>query len=351
MKHRTSFLGLFLCAGIITGVSSVAAFAGTTTTRNLDCSGVSLQAAARDSANTQSWYYNLSGICNLVDHTVTETTTSTTSRNDVVSAGFATINARWDNETGRASETIEFKGEMYGTINSSFQCNANPFETRQSCAVTGYTFSDDSLGYVAGFITQLRTPISGGLVDREVAVQLALSSDRPPPPPPPPPAGSPKIEIMAGIMLRNPIVLEGEDLAGKVNGQGQASPQNMAGFGSDWSNDGHLFWAPNGVGSLLTIPLESSGPSAYTVNVYLTKAPDFAQVRAYIRYGIDGGYGDTSPFDFDAFAPSVSGPRPITMNVPQTNGDMQLVLITMGKNDASTGLFSGIDRIRINRAP
>ena len=350
MKRQKQFLYLFLSGCFIAVAAPIAAVADTTTSRNLDCTAVSLKAAARDNANSQSWYYNLSGICNLVNHTVTETTTSTTSRNDVASAGFAIISARWNDETGKASETIDFEGDMYGTVNASFQCNANPFETRQSCVVTGLEFSNDSLGYVAQYITQLRRPLASGLVDPDDADQLQQSAATAPPPPPPPPVGTQTFDILAGAVFRDPIVLEGEDLSAKVSGQGQANPQDMSGFGPDWSNNGHLFWVPDGVGSLLTIPLEASGQSAYTVSVYLTRAPDFAQVRAYVRYSTDSGFGDTNAVDIDAYAPRVSAPLPITINVPQTNGDMQLVIITRGKNDNSAGLFSGIDRIRVRRA-
>jgi hypothetical protein len=345
MKRQFGFLRLIFCASVIAATG--AAHAETTTSRNLDCSAISLKAAAQTG---QSWFYDMSGICNLVDHTVTETATSTTSRNDVVSAGFANVSARWDAQTGMASESISFEGEFYGTINAIFQCNANPFETRQSCAVTGFEFSDPSLGYVAQYITQLRTPLSGAKVDPVEAAALAQAGT-PPPPPPPPPAGTQNIPIIAGVIFRDPIVLEGEDLTHTVRGQGQASPQDMSGFGPGWSNNAHLFWAPNGVGSLLTIPLDASGPSPYSIAVSLTRAPDFAQVRAYIRYSVAGGHRDTNPVDIDAFAANVSRPLPITINVPQTTGDMQLVIITMGKNDASTGLFSGIDRIQIRRTP
>lgn len=353
MKYHSKFLGLFFGSAMLAGITAGAASAETTTSRNLVCSGVDLKAAAREPGNPQSWFYQLSGICNLIDHTVTETTTSTTSRNDVVMAGFATVNARWNDATGKASETVEFEGEMHGRINSSFQCNSNPFVSSQSCVVTGYEVSDDSLGYVAAYITQLRTPMTGGLVNAGTAAQLAQSNSAPPPPPPPPPpAASSQVQILTGVMFRDPIVLEGEELAGEVSGQGQASPQNMAGFGTGWSNNAHLFWAPQGVGSLLTIPLESSGPSGYTVTVSLTKAPDFGQVRAYVRYGLQGGgSGDTTPVDFDAFSPNVDSPTPVSITVPQTDGDMKLVIITMGKNGASSGLYSGIDRIMIQRAP
>lgn len=352
MKLHSKLLGLFLCSSIIAGLSSVVATAGTKITRSWSCYGLTLDAAWRDPANNQSWSYKLSGFCGIIENKSSTSYGTTTSKNSLVMETFTTISAKWDSDTQKASELIVFEGPMYGEVSAGFRCDHNPFEATRGCVVTGLHHANDSLGYIADRISKFRIPISANQIDPDAAAELAQNSSTSPPPPPPPPAETPEIKIFSGLMFKDPIVLEGENLTNNVHGQGRASPQNMAGFGSSWSNNGHLFWAPEGVGSLLTIPLESSGQSGYKVTVHLTKAPDFAKVRAYIRYGTpDGGTRDTYPADFDAYAQNVSGPSQISLSVPDTDGNMDLVIITMGKSDASTGLYSGIDRIQIERTP
>ncbi len=324
---------------------------GSSTTRNVgrvDCSDLTLQGAARGT-NGQDWTYNLAGVCRFLVDSITDGNRNST-RED--SRGFATISASWNQRTNEAREQVVIVGQLNGEMIGSFSCSQNPFDTDIGCSIA----SLNSEGLPDKFlqqITRANRPFSGDMVDRDQARQMALASSgsAPPPPPPPPAAEGPSLVILPGLQVfATNQVFEGESLVDQVVGQGQASAQDMTQFGGNWSNNAHLFWNPERIGSLMSVPVNMGGSGAYRVTAHLTMAPDFARMRAYVRYVTPNGQSvDTDFFDFDAFSPSVTGPRQITIDVPNSTGAMTLVLITMGKNSASTGLFAGLDKVDVNR--
>ncbi len=73
--------------------------------------------------------------------------------------------------------------------------------------------------------------------------------------------------------------LEGEELKVRRKTAGNAGPQDMAGFGSDWSGESHLWWTDAKPGDTLdlAVPVEKAG--TYRLKMQLTKAIDYGIVQ------------------------------------------------------------------------
>jgi len=73
--------------------------------------------------------------------------------------------------------------------------------------------------------------------------------------------------------------LEGEELTILQKTAGNAAPQDMAPFGSDWSNESHLWWTDAKPGDTLdlAVPVEKAG--TYRLKMQLTKAVDYGIVQ------------------------------------------------------------------------
>jgi hypothetical protein len=73
--------------------------------------------------------------------------------------------------------------------------------------------------------------------------------------------------------------LEGEELQILKKTAGNAAPQDMSGFGSDWSNESHLWWTDAKPGDTLelAVPVEKAG--SYRLEMQLTKAIDYGIVQ------------------------------------------------------------------------
>jgi hypothetical protein len=76
--------------------------------------------------------------------------------------------------------------------------------------------------------------------------------------------------------------LEGEEL--KILGKtgGDPAPQDMSGFGTDWSGESHLWWINAKPGNTLdlAVPVEKAGN--YRLKMQLTKAVDYGIVQLYL---------------------------------------------------------------------
>jgi hypothetical protein len=136
--------------------------------------------------------------------------------------------------------------------------------------------------------------------------------------------------------------VEGEQLVhtGKasVNG-GKIDVQPMAGFGQGWSQNAQLFWSGGSVGAVLDLTVDVPAASAYAVEVYLTRAPDYADLRLEID-------GLPSPVTFSGFAPTVMAPNPMQAGKFSLQpGARKVSFMITGKYQQATNYFVGIDRI------
>jgi hypothetical protein len=137
---------------------------------------------------------------------------------------------------------------------------------------------------------------------------------------------------------------EGEALvksgAFQING-GQARVQQMVGFGSGWSGGEQLFWSEGAPGAVLDLVVNVPAASKYAVEIYMTRAPDFGQ----IKFEIDG---QASIVPFDGMAPQVMPSGPVQLgSFPLQAGSRRVSLMIIGKYAQSAGYFVGIDKLRL----
>jgi len=80
---------------------------------------------------------------------------------------------------------------------------------------------------------------------------------------------------------RVPDAIEAESLASVAKTTGGAvKPQNMKNFtGARWSGDTQLFWSGGKIGDTLEIEVQAPENATYTLELVLTRAPDFAIVQ------------------------------------------------------------------------
>lgn len=153
-------------------------------------------------------------------------------------------------------------------------------------------------------------------------------------------------------MLRKPgtIILEGERLDAKSSA-GNHRTQGMGGFGNSWSGDSQLWWTGAKPGASIELMLRAeSGEDAvkgdYAVEVYLTKAVDYAQVRVQV---LDRkGNALLDPIDADLFDRTVMLAEPISWESVKFAGGERLKVEITGANSAAVKSYMvGIDRIEL----
>lgn len=155
--------------------------------------------------------------------------------------------------------------------------------------------------------------------------------------PPPQPGQS-----TAGFMPRAPDVFEAERLlaTGKILLRGgQAVAQDMAGFGSGWSNNAQLFWHGGAVGATLDLLVDVPADGAWRVEIALTQAPDYGQLAFEV---------DQHPVaaTFDGYAPRVAGPVGVSLgSFAMQRGPRAVSLKIIGRNAAASGWLAGVDRV------
>ncbi len=140
------------------------------------------------------------------------------------------------------------------------------------------------------------------------------------------------------------IEVEGEALvragAFQVAG-GQVRVQPMASFGGGWSGGEQLFWSGGAVGAVLDLLVDVPAASKYALEIYMTRAPDYGQVR----FEIDGKTRDV-PLDGMAAQVFPTGPQQLGTFALQP-GTRRISLMIIGKHPQATNYFVGIDKLRL----
>jgi hypothetical protein len=143
-----------------------------------------------------------------------------------------------------------------------------------------------------------------------------------------------------------PILIEGESLARSATAtDGSATPQNMSAFGGGWSSQAQLFWrAPNPVESArnyprLTLNIAVSAAGEYAVTIRHTQAPDYGDVRVFVRGAPLG--------EFEGFAPRVRPARTPIGRVRLVQGTNAIVLMVFRRAPGATAAFVGLDAIEL----
>ena len=127
--------------------------------------------------------------------------------------------------------------------------------------------------------------------------------------------------------------------------QGRAGPQNMEGFGSDWSGNAQLFWLCPDQGLELKVSFDVT-EAGTGLRFGFTKAPDYGKFEVYLD---DGKIGET----VDLYDPRVVLTDHIVSGLKIKTGAHTLTFKCVGKNDQSTKHFFGLDCFDVNgrRAP
>lgn len=135
--------------------------------------------------------------------------------------------------------------------------------------------------------------------------------------------------------------VEGEALVARAGANaGKVAAQSMARFGKGWSGDAHLLWTGGATGAVLDLTFDVPAPAAYAVEIYFTRAPDYAQVAIEID-------GKLSPASFSGYAPRVAPPAPMQAGkFPLQAGARKLSLKITGKAAQSTGYLVGLDQVK-----
>jgi len=139
---------------------------------------------------------------------------------------------------------------------------------------------------------------------------------------------------------------EGEALAtsGKIvlNG-GRVSSQPMSGFGQGWSGNAQLLWTGGQPGAVLDLILDVPAGNMYVVELHMTRAPDFGQLRIQVE-------GKDVAAIFDGYSPTVEPSGPVSVGSFNLGpGPRKVSFMMVGKNAKATGFLAGIDFIRLDR--
>jgi hypothetical protein len=136
--------------------------------------------------------------------------------------------------------------------------------------------------------------------------------------------------------------VEGEALAAKATAnRGKVAAQSMAAFGRGWSGDAQLLWSGGAVGSVLDLSVDTPAAGVYAIELYFTRAPDYAQVAIEID-------GKSSTVDFSGFSTTISAPSPTQAGrFPLHAGPHKFRIEITGKAAQSTGYLVGLDRMRL----
>lgn len=146
--------------------------------------------------------------------------------------------------------------------------------------------------------------------------------------------------------IRKPVSIayQAEELIalGVVTGPGEAPvAQDMTSFGAGWSGNAQLFWPAKGVGSRIVFKIPILVDARYEVDAYLTRAPDYGILQFEVG-------GEKLPVVFDGYAPRVEPSGKVhlgTVALETAKGSVAVRVI--GRNEASSGYFAGIDRIAL----
>ncbi|WP_038159056.1 PVC-type heme-binding CxxCH protein, partial [Verrucomicrobium sp. BvORR106] len=137
--------------------------------------------------------------------------------------------------------------------------------------------------------------------------------------------------------------IEGETLEGVVVTKGQAKPQNMGGFGGQWSQARQLWWTGGKPGDTLTVTLPVTKAGKYALKAALTKARDYASIEV----SLDGEVIPAARMDLYSVAVVSTGELDWGVRTLEP-GDHKLVVKITGANPAAAQAFMvGLDYLKL----
>lgn len=134
--------------------------------------------------------------------------------------------------------------------------------------------------------------------------------------------------------------IEGESL--KIiakNTTGSCDPQDMEGFGPNWSGNSHMWFRPGKAGEWVELELPVAADGKYKLIVYGTKAIDYG----IVQYSLNGR---TVGSPIDGYNEGVVPTNAIDLGVVDLKkGTAKLKMEVVGKNPKSTGFMAGLDGV------
>lgn len=120
--------------------------------------------------------------------------------------------------------------------------------------------------------------------------------------------------------------------------------QSTIGFQGEWERDNQIFWRPREVGATVTLRLPAKKAGKYKLAVRLCHSHDYG-IHQFSVNGTDVG----SPVD--TFNEKVVAADLAELGVVELHeGNNDLTITVIGKNDASRGYYGGIDYVVITPA-
>jgi hypothetical protein len=364
---RPQMLSLALAAAVLSVPAAARAQFGYADT---DCSGLKLQRASGVPKSERHWY-SFSGSCKLQYHQEDEVTDVHTFPAEATVTWLAKDKSLVEQFTTLGG--FEYQGKVVGgQVYNAFVCDDDPMINPQA-ACSGvehwnHTAMDGLSSPYQHFrpITKGRTTLAEATKLSGPSGQMTTAVEPPAPKPngpkmlsspkkageptggqPPKMLSSPKGKNAGPTMLSSPkgtLVIEGEQLvASAQKSEGQVIAQDMAPFGTTWSNGAQLAWSASQPGAQLRLAPVVGTAGRYEVAIVFTMAPDYARIKV----SVDG----VEPVAFDGYAPSVISARQVIGTFDFTRGPHEILLAVTGRDPRSTGFLTGIDRLELTRQP
>lgn len=142
------------------------------------------------------------------------------------------------------------------------------------------------------------------------------------------------------------ITIEAESLANSAVTNTNVGEQNMSSFGSGWSQGKQLFWQANQINDYATLFVEVTTPGTYNISLTPTLAPDYGIVKAF--QVIPGKPLFPLGGEINGYSTKVEIGKNINLGSTYlVEGKNQLTLYVVGKSNASSGYYFGIDNIKL----
>lgn len=142
------------------------------------------------------------------------------------------------------------------------------------------------------------------------------------------------------------ITIEAESLASNAVTNTNVAEQDMSSFGSGWSQGKQLFWQANQINDYATLFIQVTAPGTYNISLTPTLAPDYGIVKAY--QVIPGKPLMPLGGEINGYSTKVELGKSINFGSTYlVEGKNQISFYVIGKSNASSGYYFGIDNIKL----
>ena len=214
-----------------------------------------------------------------------------------------------------------------------------------ACGGSGAADQDQQLVYAQQTLDALNNAVENSPTDE----QQAAPTDPPPTDPPPTnvlptdvPPTDPPAPTATSAPENDPLLIELDDAGPAWNTDCDYLSQPMAGFGSGWNQDDHLFGSDFECEIAFDLPVSASG--LYRVYLAATYAPDFGQLSLSFIGGIESDIVNISLYD-----PEVRPTGELDLGEWRFDAtqNTQMVFFVYAKPEASQGYKFGLDYLKL----